>query len=260
MNLSFDEQINLAIAQEMSGWDFTWLQAHVEEEPLPWDYEATARALVKDSQAVLDVSTGGGEVFSRLGPFPLVAWATEGYPPNVAVARARLEPLGVQVADVSELSDLMPFINNTFDLVLNRHGTLYADEMERILQPGGRFFSQQVGGENCMDLNRALQEQPFFIYATETLESMVEQIKTAGLEIVQAREFFPCLTFHDIAGVAFYLKAVPWQIVDFNVEKYREPLLRIHQAILRDGRFSVRQHRILIEAVKKPESAGLFEV
>ncbi len=260
MNLSFDDQINLGLAQEMSGWDFTWLQSHIEEEPLPWDYEAMARALVAGSQAVLDVSTGGGELFSRLGPFPLVAWATEGYPPNVVVARTRLEPLGVQVADVSELSDLMPFINNTFDLVLNRHGNLYADEVERILEPGGRFFSQQVGSENCMDLNRALQESPYYIYASDTLDAMVEQIQTAGLEIIQTREYFPRMIFHDIAGVAFYLKAVPWQIKDFSFEKYREALLRVHQAILRDGGFAVRQHRILIEAVKKPESAGLFEV
>lgn len=250
---SFNQLIDLALAQEFKGWDFSWLNERTEEEPLPWDYETIASGLLKNSQAVLDVDTGGGEVFSRLGPYPMVAWATEGYPPNIPLARSLLEPLGVQVADVSELSGLMPFINHTFDLVLNRHGGLYADEIERILQPGGRYFTQQVGGENYIELNRTLQENVSFEYSHCTLEYNVAQLKKAGLEIVQAREVFTRTIFHDIAGIVFYLKVIPWQIADFNVEKYRDRLLRIHQAILNDGGFTVHEHLMLIEAVKPPD-------
>jgi len=250
----FDKLLDLALSQELTGWDFSWLDARVEEEPLPWDYETLARRLIANSQSVLDVDTGGGEIYSRLGPFPLVAWATEGYQPNVPLARARLGPLGIQVADVSKLSGLMPFINHTFDLVINRHGGLYADEIERILQPGGRYFMQQVGGENCMDLNRALQKVASFQYSYCSLEYNTRQLESAGFKIIQAREVFPRLVFHDIAGVVFYLKAIPWQIAGFSVDVYREPLLRLHQAILRDGSFTVREHRMLIEAVKPQEA------
>ncbi|MBE0698641.1 MAG: SAM-dependent methyltransferase, partial [Anaerolineaceae bacterium] len=68
-----------------------------------------------------------------------------------------------------------------------------------------------------------------------------------------AREVFPRLTFHDIAGVVFYLKAIPWQIADFSVEKYRHQLLNIHNEILQSGGFTVRQHRMLLEALKPDE-------
>src|SRR5260370_19379896 len=61
------------------------------------DYERRAREAVSRATAVLDLGTGGGELLSRLAPFPSIAIATESYPPNVAVASRRLAPLGVKV-------------------------------------------------------------------------------------------------------------------------------------------------------------------
>lgn len=252
MDSTFQQLIDLALAQELSGWDFSWLRQHTSEEPLPWDYEAIARLSVASAEAVLDIDTGGGEVLARLGPFPMVTWATEGYPPNVSIARQRLEPLGIQVADTSEIPGLLPFVDNTFDLVLNRHGGLYELELERVMQPGGQFITQQVGGENCLDLNRVLQNEVFYEYSNCTLEYTINQLELAGLQITEAQESFPTLTFHDIAGVVFYLKAIPWQIQDFSVGKYWDKLSIIHEKIIQSGSFSVRQHRILIEAVEPP--------
>ena len=39
---------------------------------------------------------------------------------------------------------IVPFV--VFDLVLDRHSSYWADEVARILEPGGRFLTQQVGG------------------------------------------------------------------------------------------------------------------
>ncbi|MBE0697532.1 MAG: SAM-dependent methyltransferase, partial [Anaerolineaceae bacterium] len=188
MDSTFDQLIELALVQELTGWDFSWLNERIFEEPLPWNYEVIARSRLANVEAVLDVDTGGGEFYSRLGPFPMVAWATEGYPPNVSVARSRLEPLGIQVADVSEIPGLLPFVDNTFDLVLNRHGGLYTTELERVMHPGGRFLTQQVGSKNCLDLNRALQDEVDYEYSYCTLDYTVAQLEQAELQIVQARE------------------------------------------------------------------------
>jgi SAM-dependent methyltransferase len=247
---TFDQLVALGLAQELSGWDFSWLTRRTSEEPLPWDYERIARSRMAGVQAVLDIDTGGGELYSRLGPFPMVAWATEGYPPNVSLARARLEPLGIQVADTSAISGLLPFVDDTFDLVLNRHGGLYASELERVMRPGGQFVTQQVGSENCIEINRALQEVVSFEYSYCTLEYTSTQLEQVGLQIIEAREVFPQLTFHDIAAVVFYLKAISWQIADFSVEKYHDQLLHIHEEIVATGNFSVHEHRVFIEAVK----------
>ncbi|KAF6591680.1 SAM-dependent methyltransferase, partial [Paenibacillus sp. EKM208P] len=64
---------------------------------MDWSYASKAFALIHSSKAMLDMGTGGGELLSRLRPFPEIVCATEAYAPNVPIAKARLEPLGVRV-------------------------------------------------------------------------------------------------------------------------------------------------------------------
>lgn len=253
--MTFDELIQLAQAQELTGWDFSWLNARTIEEPLPWDYRALVLERLHEHgqprvRALLDMETGGGEFLSGLEPFPPVTWATEGYAPNIRLARARLEPLGIQVADISENSKKLPFKDDSFDLIINRHGDLNAGEIRRLLRPGGRFLTQQVGGDNCTDLNRALQDQGEHIYTGWDLERAVKQARQASLRVLRASEVFPRWTFKDISGVVFYLNAIPWQIEGFSVEKFRQGLYRIHQEIEQTGGYSVREHRFLLELTR----------
>ncbi len=253
--MTFDELIQLAQAQELTGWDFSWLSSRTIEEPLPWDYRALVMERMHEHgqpciQAMLDMDTGGGEFLSGLAPFPPVTWATEGYAPNILLARARLEPLGIQVADVSNTAERLPFEDDSFDLIINRHGGLNAAEIRRLLRHGGHFLTQQVGGQNCLDLNRALQDRVEHIYAGWALDQAVEQAHEAGLRVLQAREVFPRWTFKDVAGIVFYLKAIPWQIEDFSVDESRPGLFRIHQEIERSGGYTVREHRFLLELTR----------
>jgi SAM-dependent methyltransferase len=249
----FDRQVAAGLSQSLRGWDFSWLNARTSEEPLPWDYRALALERLPGCGALLDIGTGGGEFLAGLfqpdGPaVPPTAWATEGYPPNVPLARARLAPLGIQVADTSQSEEgALPFPDGSFDLVIDRHMGLPGTELYRVLRPGGRHLTQQVGGLNCIDLNRALGG-PDPQYAFYTLDYARADLQGAGLRLLQAREHFPRWTFHDLAGVIFYLKVIPWQVPGFTVEGYRDPLRAIHQTILETGGFAVREHRILLEA------------
>ncbi|GAI20778.1 unnamed protein product, partial [marine sediment metagenome] len=116
-----------------AGWDFSYLNDRWIEEQPPWDYEALARQLLKKSKAVLDMGTGGGEIFASFAPFPEHTVAIEGWRPNVAIAKRRLEPLGVRILEVDE-SDELSFADGEFDLVLNRHSAFRATEVFRILK------------------------------------------------------------------------------------------------------------------------------
>jgi ABC-type transport system substrate-binding protein len=99
-----------------TGWDFSYLENRCKEEEPPWDYEEIAKSLAKDAAAMLDMGTGGGEVLSTLGPpFPQITVATEGYAPNIDVARKRLEPLGIKVIAVDK-SRSLPFPDEEFDM------------------------------------------------------------------------------------------------------------------------------------------------
>jgi SAM-dependent methyltransferase len=250
LNTNFDNLIQLALDQRLVGWDFAWLHHRTEEEPLPWDYQQLVLKHMAGIQSLLDIGTGGGEFLASLSPFPAITWATEGYLPNVPIARQRLEPLGLRVADTSGEDSNLPFEADTFDLVINRHSGLRWSEVALVLRPGGRFITQQVGGENCMEFNRFFEDQPRYEYGEWTLSEAVRQFEQAGLTILTAREAFPRWVFLDIAAVVFYLQAISWQIRDFSVDVYRDKLYQLHQQIEQEGGFSVRQHRLLIEAVK----------
>ena len=109
-------------AAVFEGWDFAYIKDRFVGEEPGWDYKALARELVRKSAAVLDVATAGGEVFSSLAPFPGRAVAVEGYRPNVAVARKRLGPLGVQVVGSDGTSSQLRVHEST--LIVTAHGLL----------------------------------------------------------------------------------------------------------------------------------------
>ncbi len=119
------DQLRAQLAEAMEtpfeGWDFSSLAGRFIEAEPPWIYSELARVRVAAGYDILDVATGGGEVFSALGPFPGRAAAVEGYPPNLEIARRRLAPLGIEVFQANTRSGY-PFEAESFDLVLNRHG------------------------------------------------------------------------------------------------------------------------------------------
>lgn len=250
MKPTFDDLIEEALSQHLTGWDFSWLAQHSHEESLPWDYRAMVISRLPEANCLLDIDTGGGEFLASLAPLPRCTFATEGYAPNVPVARARLELLGVQVVDVSQSEAHLPFDETQFDLVINRHGGIYAQELAHVMRSGARYITQQVGGRNCIEINEFLEDSPTFVYQAVTLPGILDELKTAGLHIIDARECSPRFTFLDVAGVVFYLQAISWQIPDFTVEKYRDKLLAVHQRIQKEGGWTIHQNRYFIEAAR----------
>lgn len=231
------------------GWDFSYLEGRWFEGKPPWSYPDLVRERLASATAVLDMETGGGEFLASLAPLlPGGTWATEAYPSNIPVARRRLEPLGIQVAAV-ESDDQLPFGDGAFDLVINRHGSFDAREVGRVLRPGGRFVTQQVGGKNCIGLNELLGGAlpPDLHWG---LRTAVGQLEAVGLRTLRAEESAAPATVMDVGAIVYYLKAIPWQIPDFDLEQNREQLYAIWETIRREGPLKIESHRFIIEAVK----------
>jgi SAM-dependent methyltransferase len=199
------------------------------------------------------MDTGGGEFLSSLRPLPKTTYATEGYAPNIPVAKRRLEPLGIKVIETLDGKDSLPFPARFFDLVINRHGSYSPPEIYRILKPNGLFIIQQVGGQNNFEINEMLQDFPEFIYSHWTLNLAVDQLLAAGFEILEQREEFPEGRIFDIGALIYYLKLVSWQIADFSIERYYQKLAALHNQIQENREIKVRSHLFLIVA-KKPSS------
>lgn len=237
--------------QPFVGWDFSYLTGRMLEDPLPWDYVQRACELMDGASSALDMDTGGGErLLEMRDHWPERLAATEEYPPNLALARQRLEPLGVVVHDVHITDvDPLPFADGEFDLVLNRHSAFNAAEVARILAPGGRFLTQQVHGMWTYDLMAYFGRTPQWPNATP--ERYVPRLKNAGLEIVQVQEWEGKLRFTDVGAIVYYLKAVPWEVPDFSVETHQDGLFALQERLEETGDLSFFAAYYTIEAAKK---------
>lgn len=230
-----------------SGWDFSHLNGRQECDPLPWDYRAEVLKHLSPEHRLLDMGTAGGEFLMTLGhPYENTS-VTEGYAPNLALCRERLEPLGVEVME-SAAETSLPFADETFDRIINRHESYPVAELWRTLKPGGRFVTQQVGGRNCFDLREklgyAVPESDF------DLEHEVEKFRAQGFRILRAEENFGKYRFFDTGAVVFQAKIIQWEFPGFSVEKHWEQLLEIQREIERRGFVEGAEHRFLIVAEK----------
>jgi SAM-dependent methyltransferase len=236
-----------------SGWDFGHIAGRLIEEEPPWSYDALARSVMRSARSVLDLGTGGGEVLSRLrDAFPERVVATEAYAPNVEVARARLGPLRVAVVpyEANETSAPLPFADASFDAILSRHEAYDAREVARALAPGGTFLTQQVDGRSLGDLVPLFGAAPQF--PDVTVERLSADLRDAGLAVSDARAWWGRMVVRDVGALVYYLRAVPWDVPDFSVERSTAPLLELHRRLTSEGELGFRIGRFVIQARKGP--------
>jgi SAM-dependent methyltransferase len=234
------------------GWNFSYITANgrMMDGPLTWSYASKLLMSLRRAQSLLDMGTGGGEFLSSLQPLPAHTCATEGYAPNIPIARQRLEPQGVKVYAFEKEGDPLPFADNEFDLVINRHEYYDPGEVLRVLKPEGRFITQQVGGTHGTNLRTILGGQEEYPYTHWTLARAVDELEQAGWSIVEQKEDFPIIRFFDVGAIVYYLKAIPWEVPNFSVEQYFERLQVLHTMIQANGFFDMRTHYFLIVAEK----------
>ena len=249
---SFAELVAEAEAEPVEGWDFSWLEGRAAEERPSWGYARNLVPRLASAGAVLDVQTGGGEVFAEAlaaAGAPGVVAATESWRPNVELARARLEPFAATVVEVPDDAAL-PFDADTFDLVVSRHPTVVAwPEIARVLRPGGTYFSQQVGAGSNRELTDFMMgPQP--VSGRRAPARAVADAEAAGLNVADLRQETLEVRFYDVGAVVYFLRKVLWTVPGFTVEGYRDRLRALHGHIGRSGSFVSHAERFLIEARK----------
>ncbi|MDT0156892.1 methyltransferase domain-containing protein [Microbacterium sp. ARD32] len=240
------QQWREATGPQTPGWDFSALDAVMSEDPAPWDLDAEYRAALAGAAHVLDMGTGGGEHLLRFASaLPADTTATEGWAPNVPVARSALADIGVPVVEFGAPDDdpdsvAMPFPDERFDLVLNRHESYSPGEVARVLMPGGVLLTQQVGSGELHELHELLDWEP--VDLDVTLERFAAEAEAAGLVIERADRFEGSYRFADVTALIRYLRKVPWDApADFSVERHADALLRLHEQ--NDGELALTLRR-----------------
>jgi SAM-dependent methyltransferase len=235
--------------QRIVGWDFSYLDRKWKNEVLPWSYSSIVREMLEESDELLDIRTGGGELLQAFKhPYNKTS-VTEGWFPNYDLVKKRLEPLGVTVKWIMD-DNRLAFQNKTFDIVLNHHADYDIHEVQRVLKKDGRFITQQVGTKNGQKLANQLQIDP-----PKRLEWSLavakQQLIEANFEIVFSKEYFPVQYFYDIKGLIYYVKQIPWEYPNFSVEKFFDQLLALQAELNENNQLVNNQHRFIIVAKNK---------
>lgn len=250
---TLDELIAEGNSAPVDGWDFSWFDGRATEERPPWGYHRLIADRMRSAGSVLDVQTGGAEVYAgALGSLehpPAVVAATESWPPNLAIAREKLQPFGGTVIEAADDAPF-PFGSDAFELVTSRHPTFHAwSEIARVLAPGGTFIGQLIGERtNSAVFEYFLGPQP--INPVPQRDSLTDAVAEAGLELVTLQEASTKVEFFDVAALIVFLRKVVWTVPDFSVERYRDRIADAHELITRNGSFVSHSKRVLLEARK----------
>ena len=248
---TYGELVAEGAAADVSGWGFTWLDGRASEQRPPWGYARLLAERLASAGSALDIDTGGGEIVGEAAHLPPRMVVTEGWPPNAAQARHRLEPRGVEVVEVSQGAPL-PFPDETFELVSSRH-PVDPDwaEIARVLEPGGTYFAQHVGPASAFELIEwFLGPQPRARLGRDH-DREAAMAQANGLEIVDLRTARCRMEFSDIGAVVYILRKCVWWVPDFTIEGYQERLVALDAYIREHGSFEAYSSRTLFEMVKR---------
>ena len=235
----------------IKGWDFSHIRnRYTEEDDLPWNFGNIINNYLRETDHLLDMETGGGEFLLTFNHSPSLCAAIEGYEPNIKICEEILLPLGIDFKP-ADGGDVLPFDDEYFDVVTNRHEKYEVKELKRVLKKGGYFLTQQVGAENDKELINLLigdLESPF---PEAYLKFATQEFKDNGFEIIDEGESFNPIKFYDVGALVWFARIIDWEFPNFSVQKYQDNLFKAQEIIEKEGVIEGKIHRYFFVARKK---------
>lgn len=233
-------------ARHFSGWSFSSGSWRRLDAAPPWNYGSLVCEAAKSARSVLDMGTGGGEFLAEVSSsLPDRVVATEEWKVNVPVAKKRLAKFAIEVVECRSVE--LAFKDGSFDLVLNRHEDLEPSEVARVLSPGGRVITQQIGRDNWKELRK------YFQRTTDPGDHRgryAKAFQAAGLKLDTNLSHDCKVAYATLGDFVFMLTVTPWTIPDFNLDGDVDALLSLDRECHTENGLELTESRFLIIAHK----------
>jgi len=200
---------------DIEGWDFRGAEPVPETEP--WDWDLQVRAACTPSSRVLDIGTGGGEVFGEYAGVFALGLGVDRNEERIEVAqRNDCEPnLRFGVMDGAMLA----VRDGSLDVVLARYADYQPAEVHRVLRPGGTFVSLQMADHDTQNVFDAFSWGSYGSYWRALFESQGRPYRTSldaaadfqdlGCAEIGYEDYDVPQHFHDVDSLVLFLKASP---------------------------------------------------
>ncbi len=233
--------------RNFAGWDLGFVNKRSVDSPPPWDYEARARELAATASRVLDIGTGGGEVYARIATgLPGRFHACEEWVVNAHFAPERLRPLGIDVVHCQTGERRLPYRNAAFDLVLARHEAIDPLEVDRILAPGGACLTQQVVPDVWPELREFFPRAAVF---PDHWHEYPEGFRRLGYTVTARRHDYR-VAFETLGDLVAMLLVAPWEVPGFDPEADLDALLALERALITKDGIVLSEGLYILEAAR----------
>jgi hypothetical protein len=219
-------------------WGAGLLPERLSAEGPSWSYTAMARSILSNAQSALDMGTGEGGVLRKLGTVAQTDGCVREWWPTVPAAQERLKPLGVHLVVTLGSADNV----GGPDLQRRRPGLPF--EIFRIIKPGGRFLTQQVGSDEAASV-RTLLGLPIDRSAWAAAPA-IDQLQPAGWAIDDVREDRLTMKFADIAALIGYVRTIPWAYQDLDWARVKPRLQQLHFRSQSDPIEAISHHFLVL--------------
>ena len=82
------------------------------------------------------------------------------------------------------------------------------------------------------------------------LDLATQQVESAGLMVMRSGSGETTMQFYDVGALAWYLKAVPWEVPSFSVAGCRNQLIKLHDFMQATGPIKVKMRYFWLHALK----------
>lgn len=249
--MTFHEQYSVADLRAISarverrkGWDFS--RMNTSHPATPWEYVSVVRGYLRATDTVIDIGTGGGERLLELSSYARQLLGVDPDPEMIERARELATEKGATSVHF-EIGTGAKILNR-FDVVIDRHAPFDAEVVHRLLHPGGRFITQQVGEQNMRNVRDA-----FRLEANAFAPISPEMFVQAGFTVERFDEYNVDYMVRDMDSLLFWLQALDLAHSDFggfDTEKDVDAINRLLSVSLTADGVVTNEHRYLLVAAK----------
>lgn len=236
---------------KLEGWDFS--RINIGREPIPWDYSSVVCSFLKPTDRVLDVGTGGGEIFLSLAQNIGEGIGIDINPAMIETAKGNQSRLAIRNIEFIEMNGSnLQLEANDFDVVLLRHLRVHVDQIVRVLRPGGYFITQMVGKRSSKNILEAFGWTPdsFGTDWWQPVGELAQQFQEKGCRIVAQGEYDVSCWFEDMASFLFWMMSIPWP-EEIEMEKHWQNINRILETSTTSRGIESNEHRGLLIVQKQ---------
>jgi len=203
------------LVADVEGWDFRGAEPVPETEPWCWDEEV--RAACTPNARVLDIGTGGGEVFREYTDAFALGLGIDRNADRVRVAQTHTLESNLRFAVMD--GALLAVRDACLDVVLARCADYNPAEVHRVLRPGGLFITLQMADQDTQNVFDAFGWGSYGTYWRSRFASSDLPYRTAldaaadfqdlGCAEIRYDEYDVPQYFRDVASLVLFLKASP---------------------------------------------------